>query len=109
MKRQIVLATICLLLSVVFSFADSLPSDFLGNWESLPLPEPSENPEYLKLSCREHEGVTITRKNIVSNTVGGCDIDNVKQNPSGETANISVSLTCYTEENLRMKSVEVWS
>lgn len=113
--RLPVLATVFLFLFslTVVSSADSLPHQF-HNWESLPLPDVSENPEYLKLACNEREGVVISRKKIVWNTEGGCDIDNTKPSQWGDALNnIAVSLTCYMEEGrqtpLKVRSVEIWS
>jgi hypothetical protein len=117
MRGLISLASLVPLLALtVVCSADSLPPQFLGNWESLPLPDVSENSEYLKLACKEREGVVISRKNIVWNTEGDCDIDDVKPSHAGNVLNtdhVAVSLTCYEREGrqvpLKVRSLEIWS
>jgi len=116
MLNSLTLVSGCLLALTAICSADPLPPQFLGSWRSLPHPDPSENPEYLKLACDRREGVIIKRKNIIWNTEGGCDIDNVKPSHMGNslnTDNIAVSLTCYQEEGrqvpLKIRSVEIWS
>jgi hypothetical protein len=94
--------------------AESLPTEFLGNWEFLPLPE--GNSDYARLQCNDREGVIITSKKITWTTEGGCDINAVKRSHRGGVTNednIAVSLICYQEEGrgrpLLVKTLEVWS
>lgn len=99
-----------LLLPIVSSQADPLPSEFIGSWEAY-VDGASQSPENSKLNCTEREGVTITSSRVDLNVESECgQIDNVRPNRFGNAS--VVNMTCFASEGrqrpLKYKDVQIW-
>lgn len=81
---------VCLLFSANHSFADALPTEFLGRWMMYSDNSPNEK-------CDDAEGITVSSKRVDWNTESLCGkIDNVQRGK--RTDNVIVNMTCVDAE-----------